>query len=129
MPGEASKENGKKGGRPKGSKARHTLQASALRSYIVAQVALQKAPIVKALILKAKKGDILAIRELFDRAMGKAKEQVDITSGGKPLPIPILGNVSKNHRNEKDNGTDQKDSGDSGRDIGEQDGKHNPISD
>ena len=89
MPGDTARENGKKGGRPK---ARHTLEASALRAYIIEEVVKQKSALVKKLIEKAKGGDIAAIKELLDRTLGKSKEQVDITYGGKP--IPILGNLS-----------------------------------
>ena len=54
--------------------------------------------------------------------MGKAKEQVDITSGGKPLPVPILGNVSRNNGYKEDRKADSKDSGDSGGNVSEQNG-------
>ena len=115
MPGDTARENGKKGGRPK---ARHTLEASALRAYIIEEVVKQKSALVKKLIEKAKGGDIAAIKELLDRTLGKSKEQVDITSGGKP--IPILGNVSRNNGDKEDRKADSKDSGDSGGNVSEQ---------
>ena len=46
-------------------------------------------PIAKALITKAKKGDVIAIRELFDRAFGKASQtaKIDLADGRTPIPI------------------------------------------
>ena len=78
MPGDTARENGKKGGRPK---ARHTLEASALRAYIIEEVVKQKSALVKKLIEKAKGGDIAAIKELLDRTLGKSKEQVEVSGG------------------------------------------------
>lgn len=47
------------------------------------------------LIKKASEGDMSAIKELNDILVDKAPKNVDITSGGKP--IPILGSItSKN---------------------------------
>ena len=85
MPGDTARENGKKGGRPKGSKARHTLKAMALRAYIIDEVVKEKKKLVKAMIDKAIGGDIIAIRESLDRTLGKSKEQVDVTSGGEKI--------------------------------------------
>ena len=126
MPGEISKENGKKGGRPKGSKARHTLEASALRAYIVQEVVKRKKKLVKAMIDKAVKGDIIAIREALDRTLGKAKEQVDITV---TRPIPILGNVSKDNSDKEDNESDKEDKSSAGGNVSVKDSEHNPVSD
>lgn len=38
------------------------------------------------------KGDMIAIKELFNRMDGMPRQTTDITSGGKP--IPILGGIS-----------------------------------
>ena len=78
MPGDTARENGKLGGRPRGSKARHTLQAEAIRAYLIEEVIKQKVGITKALIKKAKSGDITAIKEVYDRVLGKPKEQVEL---------------------------------------------------
>jgi len=43
--------------------------------------------ILKALIKKAKSGEVRAIQELFDRAYGKSKQFID--HGGLPQPINI----------------------------------------
>ena len=39
-------------------------------------------------------GDIPAIKELRDRAYGKSKESIDLTSGGDKLEAPIIQVVS-----------------------------------
>ena len=56
--------------------------------------------IVKKAIDKAKKGDFRFFKDLMDRTRGKAQDQLDITSGGKPLPL--LNNV---HNNQSDSQT------------------------
>ena|ERR1700693_5836585 len=59
-------------------KAGHTIEAEAYRAYLVSEVMKNAAPIVAALINKAKKGDVQAIRELHERAMGKVKDEIDL---------------------------------------------------
>lgn len=66
-------------GRPKGSRAPHTLEAQALRQYIISEFIKNKEPIVQALIERAKGGDIPAIKELFERAMGKVSDKLELT--------------------------------------------------
>lgn len=58
-------------------KANHTILAEQGRKYIVEKVSQELEPIMDALILKAKNGDVAAIRDLLDRAFGKAKETVE----------------------------------------------------
>ena len=72
-------------GRPKDKKEGQTLirEASLLRLREMAHAEIE--PIAKALITKAKTGDVPAIKELFDRAWGKAPQQTDITSEGKAI--------------------------------------------
>ncbi len=74
MPGQISRENGKKGGRPLGSKANHTIQAEAIKAHLIEQVILEKDAIVKALIKQAKAGNLNAIKEILDRTLGKLKD-------------------------------------------------------
>lgn len=46
--------------------------------------------ILKALRAKATKGDIRAAEVLLERGWGKAKQSIDITSGGEPLLPPFM---------------------------------------
>ena len=45
--------------------------------------------VLKALRAKAIKGDVRAIQELLDRAYGKSKQSVDLTSLGDRINIPL----------------------------------------
>jgi len=60
------------------------------RNIMLEQLRPELVPITRKLIDKAKKGDVLAARELFDRTLGKAQQFIDVTSDGKQLPRPIL---------------------------------------
>lgn len=82
MAGEASKLNGKKGGRPKGALAKSTLQALSAKAKLVAMVEGEIEPLTMALIEKGRGGDVAAIRELFDRAFGKAPQAITGEDGG-----------------------------------------------
>ena len=68
-------------GRPKDSKEKQTLikeQALlALREMVLADIT----PVTQALIRKAKTGDVPAIKELFDRAFGKAPQAITDEDG------------------------------------------------
>ncbi len=90
MAGEASRENGKKGGRPKGTPTVVTIAREKAREYLSRRVEEEIAPIADNLIKKAKTGDVPAIKELFDRAWGKSKESVDITSEGKGIGTNVI---------------------------------------
>ena len=59
----------------------------------------ETAMVVKAM-QKAVKGDFKFYKDITDRTYGKAQDQLDITSGGKPLPL--LNNV---HNNQSDSQT------------------------
>jgi len=69
-------------GRKKDSKEKQTLVKEAalleLRQMVLAEIQ----PIAEALITKAKTGDIPAIKELFDRAFGKAPQAITGADGG-----------------------------------------------
>jgi hypothetical protein len=69
-------------GRPKDSKEKQTLVKEqallALRELVLKEIT----PIAEALITKAKTGDIPAIKELFDRAFGKAPQAITGEDGG-----------------------------------------------
>lgn len=89
MAGRASKENGKLGGRPKGSLAKHTLQAMKAREKLIEMYCVAAENINLVLIKKALDGDLLAIKELHERVYGKAYQagEIDVTSNGKPLQL------------------------------------------
>ena len=46
--------------------------------------------ILRKLRAMAAAGNIRAAEILLDRAYGKAKQQMDLTSGGNPVPIPQI---------------------------------------
>ena len=46
--------------------------------------------ILRKLRAMAAAGNIRAAEILLDRAYGKAKQQMDLTSGGNPVPIPTI---------------------------------------
>lgn len=85
MPGQTSKENGKKGGRKKGSLATHTLEAQESKKVLIELFRKRETPVFTKLIDLAEEGDLVAMRELLDRVFGKAKESLDLTSGGEIL--------------------------------------------
>lgn len=88
--GDISRANGRKGGRPKGSKAAHTLMAERGMAKLVEAYYEKVKPINDALIAKALTGDVPAIKELHERVHGKARQPVGLEGpDGKPLVIQI----------------------------------------
>ena len=73
-------------GRKQGFAAKNAEEARRILSEMVMD---EIKPIGKALITKAKKGDVVAARELFDRAFGKSSQttKIDLTDERKPIPI------------------------------------------
>jgi len=65
-------------GRPNGSKATHTIQAQALKERLIERVLDEQEPIINALIKQAKKGQIPALREVFERVLGRVKTNIEI---------------------------------------------------
>ena len=49
---------------------------------------------------KAAKGDIRAAQLLFDRAYGKSKQQIDVTSQGEKVTVPTIIFTKDNKANE-----------------------------
>jgi hypothetical protein len=86
MAGQASIENGKKGGRPK---AAHTIQAEQAKALLISMYLEKVKPINEALLKKAEEGDIQAIRELHDRVWGKSPQAITGESGG-PIKLELI---------------------------------------
>jgi hypothetical protein len=53
-------------------------------------------------IIKARKGDLQAYKEIMDRLEGKSAQSVDITTLGKQLPTPIYSGMSSITDDEED---------------------------
>lgn len=68
-----SAENGRKGGRPR-------LEATKLRVALIAAVEGNAERLAEALVVKALSGDISAIKEVLDRALGKAPAAIKLTT-------------------------------------------------
>ena len=86
-----------KGGRRDGAGRKPGFAAKSAeeaRKLLAERVAQEIGPIADILISKAKKGDMQAIRELFDRAWGKPPQRNETDLNVKPLPIPILSGLS-----------------------------------
>lgn len=82
MPGNTSRENGKKGGRPKGYAA---IEAEKKRDATAKLLDKEWTPIVKRTIKDAKNGDSEARKFLRDFTYGKPKESSDIHVSGFSL--------------------------------------------
>lgn len=80
-------------GRPKGSKASHTLEAETFRRYLIQETIKNKEAIVASLIEQAKAGKIPAIKEILDKVIGKTldlNELQDIEENEKMTEINAL---------------------------------------
>lgn len=89
MAGITSIENGKRGGRPVGSKDPHTFEREQARAVLIEKVKENIEPIADALIDKARQGDVQAIRELLDRAWGKTPQAVT-GENGEPIQVTVI---------------------------------------
>ena len=85
MPGEQSRENGRKGGRKKGYKA---IAAEKAREYLVKRIAQELDPIITEILNAAKKGDTKAIEYVLNQLVGKPKESVE-HSGDLSLKLDV----------------------------------------
>ncbi len=83
---ETKKKNGGKRPGAGRKKASHTIEAAEARKILIADYIANIKPINAALIRKAKKGDILAIKELHDRVYGKSAQPI---VGDKDRPIYV----------------------------------------
>ncbi len=77
-------------GRKKGSKASHTIATEAAKAQLIADYIRNIKPINAALIKKAKKGDMLAIKELHDRVYGKSAQPI-VGDKDNPVVVAITG--------------------------------------
>ena len=77
MAGISSKINGQKGGRPKGTLAKSTIEAMEIKNLYIEQAKKHALPILNALIKKAKRGDVMAIKEFNDRVFGKSMQPTE----------------------------------------------------
>ncbi len=82
-PAHIARENGKKGGRPKGSKSPVTLKVEAAKEELIKAYIENIRPINEALIKKATEGDLAAIKELHDRVYGKSLQPTDVNLKGE----------------------------------------------
>lgn len=83
-------------GRKKGFAA---IEAENARAYIAERVSASLEPIIDGLIESAKKGDIHATKELFDRAWGRAQAQIALSDDRSPTPIMQLEPAESFQRN------------------------------
>ncbi len=98
--GVQSIENLKKnvGGRPKGSKAPHTLQAEKYKAILIAEIEKNALPLAKVLIEKGLSGDVPALKEIHDRAWGRPPQSLEGPEGSKLfegvvfLPVALTSN-------------------------------------
>lgn len=65
-------------GRPKGSLSTHTIQAQAFKNRLIERVTAEQEPIIDALIKQAKNGQVPALKEVFERVLGKVKDSMDV---------------------------------------------------
>jgi hypothetical protein len=67
-----------------------TIEAEKARELIVRTLAESLEPIVKSLIKLAKKGDIHAVKELFDRAYGRPPQAQEYIEDSRQIPSNII---------------------------------------
>lgn len=87
---EQARAAGKLGGRPKGAVSEETRKAQLFKQHLINEMLEAKGEIIAALIAKSKTGDVSAIKESLDRVLGKAKQDVDLTSGGEKIGMGLI---------------------------------------
>lgn len=95
----ANRENAKKGGRKKGIA---TVEREKAKDYIAQRIGEYMPEIFDVLIGKALDGDVPATKELFDRAWGKARQDLGFDPT-KPLIIQISEAIAR--KNDTDSGS------------------------
>ncbi len=81
------------GARPGAGRPR--LEASKFREVLIKQIEANAKPLAEALIAKGLQGDVPALKEIADRALGKPIQGIDHTTLGKEMPAPILGGLTR----------------------------------
>lgn len=77
-----------------------SIEREKMKAYIAERIAENGEMIVNALLKKASKGDVLAVRELFDRGFGKATQAIS-NEDGVPFVLQIAQEIAdKNNRND-----------------------------
>lgn len=94
-------------GRPKGALGGHTLKAMATKQAFIDAIERNLEPILKSLMRQAKKGNVMAIKEMLDRAWGKPAQAI-VGDSTNRTPIPIL-YVSSDNSDKKDTESHQED--------------------
>jgi hypothetical protein len=83
-----------KGGKREGAGrkvALHTIQSQKLRAYLIARVLKEQGPLVDALIFEAKNGNVPALKEVFERAIGKVPNVLEPGGDGEfELPFTLV---------------------------------------
>lgn len=88
-------------GRPKGSKDPNTLKAELFRSALIDKAIEEQGALLKALFKQAKAGNVPALKELFERVMGKAPQPFQDDDGNTILPFQL---IVKQQTNEQSGG-------------------------
>jgi hypothetical protein len=85
------KQGGKRpgAGRPKGSKAPHTIQAEKAKARLIEMFIEEQEPVFEALIKSAKEGYTPAIKELFERVWGKVPSVLETDPDGE-IKLPFV---------------------------------------
>jgi hypothetical protein len=89
-------------------KSAHLLAREKASEIMLRMVLKEIVPITESLISQAKDGNIIAIKELFDRAFGKSTQFMDLQSNGKELPQPLLFALFNQNSNLLQQSTPQK---------------------
>lgn len=76
-------------GKPKGARHMSTLLEKAIKRLDKEQHTPHDILIIRTLVQRAKRGDMDAIKLIFDRVDGKVTQDIDLTTGGESLaPSP-----------------------------------------
>lgn len=95
MAGDISRQNGKKGGRPKGYVA---LAAEKMREKVMKQMEEEYDLLWKPQFDKAKKGDTAAFKEIREFAAGKPRQNMGLDGGDDGEPIQTLELTDEQYR-------------------------------